>query len=99
MNLPGFTAEESLTRSQENYSLDFVSDYWAPTGASSYRGTVQPAQSDRFVPHDAPRLMPDSSRYRPRPAFCLKPCFRPPWDNRPCRPQLGIWNPVTGHCE
>lgn len=95
MNLPGFTAEESLTRSRENYQLDFVGEY---TGTSSYRGTVRLAQSDMFVPHDPLRVTPDTSMYRPRPFFCLIPCASLPGTPR-CPPYLGIRNPVTGHCE
>ncbi|SRR6266496_567501 len=106
INIPGFTAEKSLTKSLENYQLDFVSDYSATTGASFYGGAVQPAQSDAYNPNDPPRVTPDPSRYHPRPVWCLKrTCLD--WQDRPgqtprCKlwvRSVGVWNPVTGFCE
>jgi hypothetical protein len=104
INMPGFTAGRSLTKSQKSYQMDPPRGYLAATGLNLYAGTVQPAQSDMYLPHEVPRATPDLSTYHSRPVRCLKwTCLR--WD--PLRighckdwvRSIGVWNPVAGFCE
>ena len=97
INMPGFTAEASLSTGDARYQ--------ATAEAAVHGGLVQPAfpLSDRIdLNQNHPLLY--SPVYRTWPLWCLKfkcvdiapPGYPPkPW----CRQVVGIWNPGSRSCE
>ena len=94
MKIPGFTAEESLSKCHVFYCN--------PGETAHDNAAVRLAQSDVFNPGPPPALVNPGSVFHPgHPVYCLKfRCIPDPLTLQ-CHwiRSVGIVNPVTGRCE
>ncbi len=94
MKIPGFTAEESLSKG--------AAFYCSPAEAVQDNAAVRLAQSDVLDPGPPPSLVNPGSVFQPgHPVYCLKfRCFPDPltlechWIRT-----VGIVDPMTGRCQ